>query len=341
MDSSKKKYRVKALPIAMLLAVIIGIAILLVITVTNKVSGPPQPVIADPASNPGAETPVTSGDTSSGEEEPAVPDPVSVRLVGVGDDLIHNGIYEQANKRAGGNGFDFELAYQNLRELIESADIASINQETVMVKENPLSNYPYFNSPTELGDYLVDFGFDVFNLANNHALDQTVVAGGATGAQALQSYLDFWATHPEVQTTGLYRDQADYDNIRLIEKNGVTFSFIGMTDLLNGLNMPADTEILLMRIEDEEAIQARIEKAKSISDVVVVNVHWGIENSNVVDASQTELAKKMADWGADIILGHHPHVLQSIEYIEREDGTKAVVAYSLGNFISADRKSVV
>lgn len=332
MGSAKKKYRVRALPVVLLLTIIIGVCILLAVVVTNQISGPPQPVIGTVSD--GEKSTESGQDTSS--DVSMAPAPASVRLVGVGDNLIHEGIYNQAKARGGEQGYDFELAYQNLRELIGLADIASINQETVMVRENPLSGYPTFNSPTELGDYLAGFGFDVFNLANNHTLDQTIAAGGSvTGAGALTSYLDFWASHPEVKTTGLYRDAADFEQIRTIEKNGVVFSFIGMTELTNGLSMPADTDVILMRMDEEEQIRARIEKARSISDVVVVNVHWGTEYAIQPTDEQKALAQKMADWGADILLGHHPHVLQPVEYIERADGSRAVVAYSLGNFISA------
>lgn len=327
MASSKKKYKIRPLPVLMLLTVIIALCILLTILVTNKVAGTPKPVVADPSSSED----VLSG-TESDTSEP-VPEPASLRIIGVGDNLIHEGIYNQAQARAGGQGYDFALAYENMRALIQTADIASINQETVMVKENALSGYPQFNSPTELGDYLVDLGFDVFNLATNHTIDQATSALG--GEASLLSYLNFWGTHPEVKTVGLYRNQADFENIRTIEKNGMTVAFVGMTEMTNGLSMPANTEIILMQTADEELLRTRIEKAKEIADVVVVNVHWGIEYSNSADQTQIDLAQKMVDWGADIILGHHPHVLEPVEYLTRADGSRAIVAYSLGNFISA------
>ena len=82
-------------------------------------------------------------------------------------------------------------------------------------------------------------------------------------------------------------------------------------------------------------IEERIRQAKEISDVCVVNIHWGNEYTHVPTERQRYLAGKLSEWGADLIIGHHPHVIQPIEYIEREDGSRTLVAYSLGNFISA------
>jgi poly-gamma-glutamate capsule biosynthesis protein CapA/YwtB (metallophosphatase superfamily) len=273
------------------------------------------------------EQPISSKAESSQPEEPKTPTTATVHLIGVGDNLIHEGIYKQAQKRAGGVGYDFSYAYEEIEDIIRNADIASINQETVMASIFAPSSYPMFNSPQELGKHLVNIGFDVFNQANNHTIDK--------GAKGILSTLDFWDTQSAATVVGVYRNQADADRIRTVERNGVVFSFIGMTELTNGLSLPKDSEIVLERTANEERIQAQIQKAKQISDVVVVNAHWGVEYTHVPNQMQTTLAKKMIEWGADIILGHHPHVIQPIEYIERTDGTKGVVCYSLGNFISA------
>ena len=253
-----------------------------------------------------------------------------VRLVGVGDNLIHEALYSQASRRAGGIGYDFELAYQNVQDIIASADIASMNQETLMADKYPPSAYPMFNSPSELGHHMTDIGFDVINQANNHVFDK--------GEQGVLETIDFWKTQ-DIAFTGVYENEADYEQIRTITQHDIIFSFIGMTQFTNGLSLPQNSDVILMQTEDEQRIQERIEQAKTISDIVVVNVHWGIEYTHEANEIQRNLAKKMVEWGADIILGHHPHVLQPIEYIEREDGTKGVVVYSLGNFISAQNKA--
>lgn len=259
--------------------------------------------------------------------EPSVPEPVTVRLKAVGDNLIHSSIYEQAYKRSGGNGYDYDAAYENVKDLFSDADIASINQESIIAPAFGPSTYPMFNATPELGDLMLEMGFDVFNLANNHCLDK--------GEAGVYSSLDYWAERPEAVTTGVYRNQEDFEKIRTMEAQGVTFSFIGITELTNGLYLPAGSEAVILLGSDEDVIQERIQKAKEISDVCVVNIHWGNEYTHTPTDRQRELAQKMSQWGADIILGHHPHVIQPIEYLEREDGSQTLVAYSLGNFISA------
>ncbi len=269
--------------------------------------------------------------SSSEPEEPSVPDPVTVRLKAVGDNLIHSSIYEQANRRANGQGYDYDYAYEHVADMFSDADIASINQESVIAPAFGPSTYPMFNATPELGDLMLEMGFDVFNLANNHCLDK-----GETG---VYSSLDYWAERPEAVTTGVYRNQEDYQKIRTITAQGVTFSFIGITELTNGLYLPADSEAVVLMGSDETAIQERIRQAKEISDVCVINIHWGNEYTHTPTDRQRDLAQKMSQWGADIILGHHPHVIQPIEYIEREDGSRTLVAYSLGNFISAQDRA--
>ena len=259
--------------------------------------------------------------------EPPVPEPVTVRLKAVGDNLIHSSIYEQANKRAGGNGYDYSYAYENVRDMFADADIASINQESIIAPAFGPSTYPLFNATPELGDLMLELGFDVFNLANNHCLDM--------GEAGIFSSLDYWAERPGAVTTGVYRNQEDYDQIRTITAQDVVFSFVGITELTNGLSLPSGSEAIILLGSEEDKIQERIKKAKEISDVCVVNIHWGNEYTYTPTERQRELAAKMSEWGADIIIGHHPHVIQPIEYIDRPDGSRTLVAYSLGNFISA------
>lgn len=269
----------------------------------------------------------TQSSEPSEESSEPIPEPTSARLIGFGDDLIHVSIFRQAKARATDGGYDFSYAYEPVKNLVNLADIASINQETMMAKDREPSGYPLFNSPQDLAYCLADLGFDLVNLANNHSLDQR--------ASGLQSTLELWNSIDSVETTGAYLNEEDYSRIRSIEKNGITFGFIGMTELTNGLSLPKDTELILLQPQAEEKVKARIEEAREKFDVVVVNVHWGVEYTFKPTDFQRSFAQKLADWGADIILGHHPHVIQPVEWVERTDGSgKALVVYSLGNFIS-------
>ena len=314
----KRKRRLKPVPvmIAVLLVLAIGALVWFTCTSLSCTSVPAGP----------GEISASSGESSEEESSEPVPKPTSVRLIGFGDDLIHVSIFKQAKARATDGGYDFSYAYEPIKDVIQLADIASINQETVMAKDKAPSGYPLFNTPQELAGCLANLGFDVANLANNHVMDQ--------GESGLKSTLDLWDSIPSVLTTGAYQNEEDFEDIRTLERNGITFSFLGMTELTNGLSLPSDTELVVLRTQDEERVKAQIEKAKSISDVVVVNVHWGVEYTHKPTEYQYEYAQKLADWGADIILGHHAHVIQPVEWITRADGTRALCVYSLGNFIS-------
>lgn len=251
-----------------------------------------------------------------------------IHLAAAGDNLIHSSIYEQAARRANGNGYDFAYEYDNVDEYIEAADIAILNQETLICNDTVKpSDYPRFNSPKALGDYMTDIGFDVFTMANNHVLDK--------GESGLSACLDYWDSHPEAVVLGAYRNIEDKENIRTLTEQGVTFSFLSYTESLNGLKLSADSELVIGDANDVDGMVSDIKKAKEISDLCIVSLHWGVEDSSAVSDIQRSTAKKLADAGADVIIGTHPHVLRDIEWIEREDGGKMLCAYSLGNFVSA------
>ncbi len=269
-----------------------------------------------------AEVRETVPETQTEEIKPAV----TVNFVSVGDNLIHDGIYEQAAKRAGGSGYDFSYCYENVADVIASADIATINQETVISKSNEPSGYPLFNSPAEVGEEIAKIGFDVINMANNHMLDK--------GSKGLSEAIDFWDGVDGTVRTGAYKNGEDLNKVEYIEKNGMKIGLVGVTQYTNGLSLPSDSELKIVYSADEETIERKIKAAKEACDIVLVNVHWGNEYTTVPVDGQRALAKKMSDWGADVIIGHHPHVIEPIEFIDREDGSRTLVAYSLGNFIS-------
>jgi Putative enzyme of poly-gamma-glutamate biosynthesis (capsule formation) len=258
-----------------------------------------------------------------------VPKPVSITILGAGDDLIHDVIYQQASRRAGGKGYDFSPVYARIAGDIKSADISVVNQETILAGNvAPLSGYPRFNSPTQLGDELVNLGFDVINQANNHVLDQN--------EKGLAAALAYWDTKP-VKAIGAYRSDADLEDIRIVEAKGIKTAHIGITEMTNGLSLPKNSKYRLIYADNTPLIEHLIKKAKSMADVVVVSIHWGTENTETLTDRQKTLAQNMVDWGADIIFGNHPHVVQQLAVLTRKDGTKCPVMYAFGNLVSAQQ----
>lgn len=275
----------------------------------------------------GGESAVSSAAPSVSSTPEPVKEPVSLRLVAAGDNLIHSGIYKQAKARAGGNGYDFNYAYEHVKPLI-NGDVNVLNQET-LIASPPFepSNYPMFSSPVELGDMMIEMGFNVFTLANNHMLDK--------GTRGIGASLDYWGAKEGILTAGSFRNQAELEEIRSITKKGVTVGFVSATEHTNGLSLPKSSEMKILYTADEETLERQIRATRAQCDIVVAAVHWGVENSQTVSEQQQKLARKMVDWGVDVIIGTHPHVLQRIEYLDKPAGGKALVAYSLGNFISA------
>ncbi len=282
-------------------------------------------------------TPVnaTVPDVTAAEEETVPPTTQQelfsrVSFVAVGDNLIHNTIFNQAKARSS-TGYDFTDAYERIAHLIEEPDVAILNQETIISTEhNVMQKGLVFNSPVEVGEEMLEIGFDVFNIATNHSLD--------CGEKGLISHINFWKEKGAI-TSGAYLNQEDYANIPMHEVNGVRIAYIGLTDYTNGFNLPTDSEVILVQASEESRLQQRLAAAKELADVVIVNAHWGIvEYNHEPTQAQRQLAEKLASWGADVIIGHGPHVIQPVEYIENGDGRKTFVAYSLGNFISAQNK---
>ena len=261
--------------------------------------------------------------------DPEPPEPVRAVLVAVGDNLIHDVIYQQARQRTGGEGYDFAPAYEKIAPLVAQGDFAFINQETLLAgDELPPSSYPAFCSPTEVGREMLRLGFNLFSTANNHSLDWRVPGIQAAGC--------FWEQQEDIAMAGCYCTQEEREGIAYLTRNGMTVALIAATELTNGIPRPEGEVGVLLLNEDRELILQKLETAAQNADFVILSLHWGIEGSGYYTDGQRELAQLLAEAGADLILGHHPHVLQGGEYLETSRG-RSYVAYSLGNFISAQR----
>ena len=248
----------------------------------------------------------------------------SVTVLCGGDNLIHKPIYQRARTD---NGYDFDYLYQNVKSFIESADIATINQEAPLATdlEDP-SGYPHFNTPKEVGQDLFDAGFDVINIGNNHMYDI-----GSQGALVTEQFFQ----NRGIPVVGFYRSDEDFHNIRIIEKNGIKIAFLSFVEMTN-LD-PDDPDLgYCVSMEDRSLVKEQIEEAREQADVVVAHAHWGEEGTTELTDGQVEMAHLMVDWGVDIIFGNHPHVIQSLVTITREEDSQLCpVIYSMGNFVSA------
>jgi len=276
--------------------------------------------------------PETTEPITEAPTEPPVVDKL-VRVIAVGDNLVQTGVYNEAERYKGEyDEYNFKPLYEGVKDIVKLGDISIINQETLIANGKfPVSGTNYhFNSPIELGRDMIDLGFNVFTVANNHLLDLRI--------EGLEASLDYWDSMVNlhgVKVVGAYRNDEDMANIRTMEINGVTVAFLAYTEHLNGYKLPSSSNVKVIWTSEKTVMESQIRQAKSIADAVIVSVHWGAEDTHTVTQERKDLAKEMIDWGCDVIIGTHPHTAQTMEYIERGDGTRGFVYYSLGNFISA------
>ena len=253
-------------------------------------------------------------------DEPQEEKETVISLVGVGDNLIHETVYLDAQNEDG--TFNFEKMYANVRDDIQAADIAFINQETVLGgNELGLAGYPCFNSPTEIAQNLKDTGFTLANIASNHTLDRFQDGIDAT----IQAFNEVGIT-----VDGAYSSQEQFDTIPVFETKGVKFSFLAYTYGTNGIEPPNPWSISYF---DENQIRSDVARAKEISDVVIVSAHWGDEHAHVPNDFQTYYAQLFADLEVDLVIGTHTHSIEPVEWLTGVNGNKTLVIYSLGNFI--------
>lgn len=267
----------------------------------------------------------TNGITANAKEE--INDKNEVELIAVGDNLIHSMIIKSGKQEDG--TYNYDNIYENIKDEINKADIKAINQETVLVKDsNNYSGYPVFGSPLAIGDSVYKAGFNVITQATNHAFDKKEIG--------INNSINYWK-NKDVLLLGINDSEIHKKEIKIKEINNIKFSFFNYTYGLNGFTLPNDKKYLVntfMTNKEKEDMLSLIKKSKKISDFTIVFIHWGNEYKLKENEYQQNLAYEIANAGADLIIGTHPHVIEPLKYIYTEDGRTVPVFYSLGNFIS-------
>ncbi len=301
---------------------------------TENVEPPAPPVAAD--------TPVVTGPAVSGpsvgpvsdeDEDPnADPDITDITFAACGDNLINSYIYNQAKARGKNGKYDFSFCYDKVKDFFMNTDLNWINQETLVTDTIKPSTFPRFSSPGDVARALYDDNFRVFSLANNHSYDQK--------DEGLSETVKFWKSMPDdVVTSGISGVKNDsYKKISIKTVNDVKFAFLSYTYGTNGMSVSGSSKYRVIYLNQTDTIKKQIKLARKKADVVIVSCHWGDEDRHYVTDSQRSMAKKLAKWGADLIIGTHPHVVQTAEWI-KTGGRKTFCVYSLGNFISGQSKA--
>ena len=259
------------------------------------------------------------------------------RMSIAGDYIIYDSTYAYANALANGNGYDFKPMVRNLRRFTKDCDLNYYNQETILGGEEVgLSSYPCFCSPQEAGDAMVDLGYNIVSTATNHTYD--------AGEEGILASCKYWKKQEGVFMTGSFASREERNEVHVLECNGVTYSVLDYTYGLNGFILPEGKDYLVnvwpcnftSPGEDAEykaykkQVKSDIDAVRDKVDFLVVCMHAGVEYSTDETDYQDDMAKYLADCGADLVIGTHPHVIEPAEYIG-----DTLVYYSLGNLFCA------
>ncbi|MCX4304541.1 MAG: CapA family protein [Acetatifactor sp.] len=276
----------------------------------------------DLAEDPGTEAEGTASDPAdpAASADPEEDAPQEVTLVMVGDILLHTRVAESGRTEDG--GYDFTAVFAQMKEEIGQADIALVNQEVIIGGEElGVSGYPAFNAPYELGDALVDAGFDVILHATNHALDK--------GRKGLLNCLAFWEeNYPEETVVGIHESSEKSQEICVVEQDGIRIAILNYTYGTNGIALPEDMPYAVELLE-EQRVAEDIRAAEELADFTIVCPHWGTEYTLTQTKAQERWARFFSENGADLVIGTHPHVPEPVEWVE-----DTLVYYSLGNFVN-------
>src|SRR5690625_965167 len=260
-----------------------------------------------------------------------------VTIGATGDILLHKRVYNKAKTKKG--NYDFKEMLAEAKPLFKKDHLIIVNQESIIGgEEMGLSDFPHFNSPVEIGYSLKDMNVDIANIANNHTLDH--------GEKGILKSIENWEKIG-IPYVGAYKSRKDQETLRVFHRNGLKICFLSYTKTTGGKKPPKGKGYLINRfgptkfagysgIAGVRRLINRI-KGKGLADVVVVNIHFGKEYQMLPTSYQRETASNLSDAGADVIIGHHPHVLQPPEFLTNSKGQDTFAAYSLGNFFSGKK----
>ncbi len=250
----------------------------------------------------------------------------SITLMMVGDMLIHTSVWTSGQRSDG--TYNFDHFFTHMADEFSGADISIVNQETILGgTEHGLEDFPYFNSPQELGDAEVAAGVDVALSATNHALDH--------GFEGIQWDLAYWREkHPEILVPGIADSQELADTIQIIERSGIKVALLNYTQHTNSIPLPDGATYCVKKLHLSD-LAGDVQRAREAgADFVIAFPHWGTEYVYTPDEDQIAYAHKFVDAGVDAIIGTHPHVIENVEVWDGADGKRVPIFWSLGNYVS-------
>lgn len=251
-------------------------------------------------------------------------DTTRLSLLFLGDIMQHDSqIADAYNKNSG--AYDYHPCFQFVKPYTQAVDLAIGNLEVTLAGV-PYKGYPQFSAPDELLIALKDMGLDVLVTANNHCVDR-----GKAGLERTLSMLDSF----KILHTGTFKTQIEKNKNHplIIEKSGFKLALLNYTYGVNGLPV---TKPNVVNMLDTAAIRKDLIKARTLKpDAIIVFTHWGSEYQSLPSKAQKDVTELCFKYGARLVIGSHPHVVQPMEWRKQKN---QLVAYSLGNFVSGQRK---
>lgn len=277
----------------------------------------------------------------------AVPYPHDVAQVSfaVAGDVIPHQAVREAAAAAGDGEQGWAGLFSDVSDVFHGADFGFANMETPVAPNHSKGSKPFmFDAPLALPEALKASGIKIVSFANNHVMDQGWAGFAETRDHLREVGLLFAGTGDSAQTS--------WQPV-ITEANGIKVGWLGMTRWLNGNRNPDKDDQPHVNFfpypgeaggapgMDEDGVLTAVKAARAQCDLLVISIHWGVEYATVPRPEDVELAHKMLDAGASVIVGHHPHVLQPVDTYTTSDGRNTVIFYSLGNFLSNQSRTYV
>ena len=259
----------------------------------------------------------------------AVDSAVTISISAVGDLMCHSPQYDYA--RVNADSFNFNPTFSLIKQYFQNSDFTFGNLETVTAgKSKEYSGYPLFNAPDSFVSAIKSAGFNLVTTSNNHALDRGEYGLLRTISVIKKNGLNY---------TGTYTSQRDRDSIRTFNIKGIKLALLAYSYGANGNYIPKGKSYLINLI-DTIHIRNDIKSARQNgAEIVLVYFHFGTEYKRFPNDYQITIVNKTISYGADIIIGGHPHVIEPAAYFKTNNAKLGTgfVAYSMGNFISNQR----
>ncbi|MCZ6731706.1 MAG: CapA family protein [Gammaproteobacteria bacterium] len=272
----------------------------------------PPPAVITPAPTPSIIVPAPGEVTSPAAIEPG---PAALQLAAVGDIMLGGSAVPELRRE----GYDYPFLL--VQPILRQADVVFGNLEGPLTDAGqaaPDKRYVFRSPPAKVAPALAAAGFTVVSLANNHTMDY-----GVEGLKQTMAALD----EAGIQHTGAGMNLQEARRPAFVKSGDYTLGFLAYS-----LTFPESFWAQGQRpgtaFGHASHVRADVAAARDQADVVVVSFHWGREATTELRDYQSKLAHAAIDSGASVVLGHHPHILQGIEYYKH-----GIIFYSLGNFV--------